>query len=151
MAMRVTRRHGNVVVLGSVHPEYRNVLATYLHHLECELVEVPVRHGRVPVEDVAAAVNANTACVIAQQPNFLGGLENMRELAEVAHQAGALFVASCDPISLGLLQRPSEYGADVVVRRRTAARDPHAIRRPVSRPAGVSSGVCAQDAGTADR
>ena len=58
--------------------------------------------------DLAAAVDDQTACVVVQQPNFFGCLEDVEALAEVAHDAGALFVAAFDPISLGLLKRPGD-------------------------------------------
>ncbi|MGH7129202.1 MAG: glycine dehydrogenase, partial [Planctomycetaceae bacterium] len=64
MAMRITRRHEKVVVLGSVHPEYRQVLETYLSHLESEVIVVPTPHGVADVADVAAALDDRTACLV---------------------------------------------------------------------------------------
>jgi glycine dehydrogenase subunit 1 len=61
------------------------------------------------------AVDEQTAAVVLQCPSFLGGLEPMAEAAAVAHEAGALFVAVVDPLSLGLLEAPARYGADVAV------------------------------------
>jgi glycine dehydrogenase subunit 1 len=72
MAMRVTGRHGKIVIAGSVHPEYRAVLATYLQNLSCELVVVPTPNGVVDVDTVAAAVDDKTSCLIVQHPNFFG-------------------------------------------------------------------------------
>lgn len=115
MAMRVTRRHQRIVVLGTIHPEYRQVLKTYLTHLDCDVVQVPIEQGVVPVDRVAEVMDDRTACLIVQQPNFLGYLEDVEALGQVAHQYGALFVVSCDPISLGLLKRPGQYGADIAV------------------------------------
>lgn len=115
MAMRQTRRHDRVVVLGSVHPEFVAVTRTYLTHLDCDVVVVPVTDDGVLLDDIRAAVDDRTACVIAQQPNFLGSLEDVAEIASIAHENGALFVVSVDPISLGLLKRPGSYGADIVV------------------------------------
>ena len=115
MAMRVTGRHEKVVVLGSVHPEYREVLQTYTGGLNCEIVTVPVPAGTVDPADLAAVLDDRTACVLIQQPNFFGCLEEARALVEAAHHAGALAIVSYDPISLGLLERPGDYGADVAV------------------------------------
>ena len=115
MAMRVNRRHDKVVVLGSVHPEYRSVMNTYLQHLNCEVCVVPVTDGHVKMQDVAAAVDDNTACVVVQQPNFVGCLEDVHAISELTHRYGAMFVVATDLISLGLLERPADYGADVVV------------------------------------
>ncbi|MBI3839808.1 MAG: aminomethyl-transferring glycine dehydrogenase subunit GcvPA [Planctomycetia bacterium] len=115
MAISATGRHKRVVTARSVHPEYREILATYLANLGVELVVVGAPDGAVSRDELAAAVNGETACVLVQHPNFFGCLESVDQLAEVAHSAGALFVVSVDPISLGLLKRPGDYGADIVV------------------------------------
>lgn len=115
MAMRVTDRHHKVVMLGSVHPEYRQILRTYLLNLNCELVVVPTPEGTADLSKVQAALDDQTACLIFQHPNFFGCLEEPQELSKLAHAAGALAVVSFDPISLGLLRRPSDYDADVAV------------------------------------
>jgi len=115
MAMRITRRHGKVVVLGSLHPEYRQVLETYLRHLDCEVSVVPTPAGTADLEKVDAALDERVACLIVGHPNFFGCLEDAERLTELAHRSGALSVISCDPISLGLLKRPGGYGADIVV------------------------------------
>ena len=115
MAVSATRRFGRVVTAASVHPEYRQILATYLANMDLELVTLDTPDGTIRVEDLAAAVDDQTACVLVQHPNFFGCLEEMAELAEVAHRAGALLVVAVDPISLGLLKRPGDYGADIVV------------------------------------
>ncbi|HUG91439.1 MAG TPA: aminomethyl-transferring glycine dehydrogenase subunit GcvPA [Planctomycetaceae bacterium] len=115
MAMRVTRRHGKVVVLGSVHPEYREVVRTYLGNLGCELVVVPTPDGTADPGAVERAVDDRTACLVFQHPNFFGCLEPATDLAELARRRGALSIVSFDPISLGLLKRPGDYGADIAV------------------------------------
>ncbi|MEX2188261.1 MAG: aminomethyl-transferring glycine dehydrogenase subunit GcvPA [Pirellulales bacterium] len=115
MAISATGRHGKIVVLGSVHPEYRDILDTYLLPLGVEVVTIDAPQGAADVADVAKAIDDRTACVIVQQPNFFGAYEAVDEIGRAAHGAGALFVVSVDPISLGLLKRPGEYGADIVV------------------------------------
>ena len=115
MAMRVTRRHKRVVVLGSVHPEYRNVVRTYLNNLKCELVEIPTPDGTVDPDDVTKQLDDQTACLVIQHPNFFGCLEDARELTRSAHEVGALSIVSFDPISLGVLERPGNYEADIAV------------------------------------
>jgi glycine dehydrogenase subunit 1 len=115
MAMRVTRRHGKIVVLGSLHPEYRSILDTYLTHLDCEVVVVETPQGTADLAAVEAALDDKTAALIVQQPNFFGSLEQAAELTELARKHGALSIVSCDPISLGLIKRPGDYGADIVV------------------------------------
>jgi glycine dehydrogenase subunit 1 len=115
MAMHATQRQTRVVTAASVHPEYRQILATYLTNLGVELVTVGTPQGAISPAELEAAVDGQTACVLVQHPNFFGGLEEMEAIAEVAHRAGALLVAVFDPISLGLLKRPGDYGADIAV------------------------------------
>jgi len=112
MCMRLTRRN-RVVVAGALHPHYADVLRTYLDGLGAEVVAVaPGADGRAG--DLAAAVDGDTACVIVQQPNFFGVIEDVRAAAEVAHQAGArLVVTVAEALSLALLASPGSQGADV--------------------------------------
>jgi glycine dehydrogenase subunit 1 len=104
-----------VVTAASVHPEYRQILATYLKDLDIELVTVGTPDGTISPADLAAAVDRQTACVLVQHPNFFGCLEEVEQLSKIAHDAGALLAVSVDPMSLGLLKRPGDYGADIVV------------------------------------
>ena len=115
MALHATRRSGRVVVARSVHPEYRQVLATYLANQNVELVTLGTPQGAVAADELAAVLNDQTACVLVEHPNFFGCLEDMDAIADVVHKAGALLVVAVDPISLGLLKRPGQYGADIVV------------------------------------
>jgi glycine dehydrogenase subunit 1 len=115
MAMHATRRERKVVTAASVHPEYRHIISTYLVDLGAELVTIGAPNGTVSPEKIAAAVDDQTACVLIQQPNFFGCIEEMESLAKAAHERGALLVVAFDPISLGLLKRPGDYGADIVI------------------------------------
>ncbi len=107
MAVRKTGRT-RVAVAESVHPEYRRVLATYLAPRRVELVQLPYEGGIT-----AAAAVDGTAAVLVQQPNFFGCLEDVGQLAGLARAAGALFIVSCDPVSLAVLKPPGAYGADI--------------------------------------
>ena len=121
MACRLTKRE-RVLVADTVHPFSRNVLATYFHGQDLTIEAVPA-WAPAPAgdgalqrrTDLANALDDRTACIIIQQPNFLGWLEEVEGLAEAAHAAGALLVVAVDPISLGLLRPPGAYGADIVV------------------------------------
>lgn len=115
MAVHARPKANRVVVAGSVHPEYRQVLATYLANVEAEIVTVPTPSGAIQLADLAAAVNDRTACVLIQHPNFFGCMEDAESAARLAHAKNALFIPIVDPISLGLLKRPGDYGADIVV------------------------------------
>jgi glycine dehydrogenase subunit 1 len=115
MALGVTGRTGEVLVAESVHPEYRQTLATYTANLNCRVRTLPTPNGFLNPDEVARAVNDSTVCVVAQSPNFFGHLEPMREIGEAVRRTGAVFVASFDPVCAGLLKRPGDYGADIAV------------------------------------
>ncbi len=115
MALSVTKRYGKVLISSTVHPHVRAVVRTYLQHLEPELVEVPASGGVTDVDALADAVDDQTAAVLVQHPNFFGALEPVTAVGEAAHRAGALFIVAYDPISLGILKRPGDYGADIAV------------------------------------
>lgn len=115
MAMRVTRRHGKIVIAQSVHPEYREVVDTYLDRLPTEVVTLPLVNGVVDLAQAESIIDEETACVVFQSPNFFGCLEDVAKLTELAKSRGALSVMSFDPVSLGILKRPGDYGVDIAV------------------------------------
>jgi glycine dehydrogenase subunit 1 len=115
MAMSVTGRTGPVLIAESVHPEYRATAATYLANFEALPLTLETPHGFLEPADLRARLSPQTPCVLVQHPNFFGCLEEVEAIAAVVHDAGALFVVSFDPISLGLLKRPGDYGADIAV------------------------------------
>ena len=106
MACRVTRRQ-QVVVSDTVAPAYRQVIATY-----CQAQGIAI--DIVPTADIGASVTEATAGVVAQYPNFYGGLDDLAGLAATAHDDGALLVVSADPLAMGMLKPPGEFGADIV-------------------------------------
>ena len=110
-AHRLRRR--KVVVSPFVHPEYRAVVRTYTQGMG--LTIVGDEDSEVELPDLVSQVDAETACLIAQTPNFLGQIEDLAGLADAVHARGALLVVVADPISLGLLKPPGAFGADVVV------------------------------------
>jgi glycine cleavage system P protein (glycine dehydrogenase) subunit 1 len=106
----------NVVVAGALHPEYAQVLQTYSEAQQYEILRVPsAPDGRVDRAKLEQAVTATTAAVILQQPNFFGVLEDPQPISDLAHRAGSLLIACVDPISLGVLSAPADYGADLAV------------------------------------
>ena len=116
MAMTVTRRLGRVVVAGSIHPEYIQILRTNLANLEPEIVVVPPRDGQVQAADLAQARSPMTPLPWSSPiPTFSASSKMSIGLVKVAKAGGALSIVSVDPISLGLLRRPGDYGADIVV------------------------------------
>ncbi len=115
MSISATARHRHVVTAASVHPEYRQTLAAYLKNLGVEISTVGTPGGAITPQDLFDAVRDDTACVLVQHPNFFGCLEDVERLAQIAHDKGAMFIVIADPISLGILKRPGDYDADIVV------------------------------------
>lgn len=114
VAVDATRRH-RIIVADTLHPAYRAVLNTYAQSGNFELRLVDTADGQSATA-LQAAIDEQTAAVVIQQPNFLGILEqDLGELSERVHAAKALLLAVTDPISLGLLRSPADYGADLVV------------------------------------
>jgi glycine dehydrogenase subunit 1 len=115
MALGATGRTGDILIAASVHPEYRRTVETYTANLNCTVRVLPTPDGFLNPDDVRAAANDNTVCVVAQSPNFFGHLEEMRAVGDAARKVGALFVAGFDPVGVGLLKRPGDFGADIAV------------------------------------
>jgi glycine dehydrogenase subunit 1 len=114
LALRSTERP-RILVSEAVHPHARQTLATYLIGAEAILQEIPTVNGITDLEALRKSLREDVACVILQQPNVFGCLEPMAQASELAHRVGGLFVASVYPISLGLLQPPGSYQADIAV------------------------------------
>jgi glycine dehydrogenase subunit 1 len=112
MAGRVTRRN-TAVLSGGLHPQYRAVCETYTRFsgIELRIEDAAPRGG----EHLAAIVDGDTACVVVQNPDFYGEIRDYSELAQLCHQAGALFVVVVtEMLSLGAIRPPGEMGADIV-------------------------------------
>jgi len=107
LAMNATKRK-EILVSHAVNPNHRKVLATMLEGTGAIIKEVDVNNA-------CALINGNTATIIIQQPNFFGCIEDVIEIEKTIHDNGGLFIVSVDPLSLGLLKSPGEYGADIVV------------------------------------
>jgi glycine dehydrogenase subunit 1 len=115
MAERVTKR-SKVVACGAIHPEYLEVITTYVQHAGIELLRAPVDPETGQTSDATAFLDDKTAALVVQSPNFFGCIEDVAALAEKAHSVGALLiVAVTEAISLGLLKSPGACGADIVV------------------------------------
>lgn len=115
LAMRETGRKSRVVISSAVHPHTLQTLRTYMAPMACELAIVEATAGQTDAEAVRGAVDQHTSAVVFQTPNFFGGLEPGEAICEAAHDAGALAIAVINPISLGVVKRPGEYGVDIVV------------------------------------
>ncbi|MCY4414876.1 MAG: aminomethyl-transferring glycine dehydrogenase subunit GcvPA [Chloroflexi bacterium] len=106
MACRVTRRQ-QVIVADTVSPAYRQVIATY-----CQAQGITI--DITPTDQISGAITEATAGIVAQYPNFYGELDDLKALGEMAHADGALLVVSADPLAMGMLTPPGDFGADIV-------------------------------------
>jgi glycine dehydrogenase subunit 1 len=104
-----------ILVSRGVHPESRQILFTYLKFHNIEIEEIPLEDGATSIDHLKKAFDSNVACVIAQNPNFFGIIEDMEEMGEISHSHKGMFLALVNPISLGILSPPGEYGADIAV------------------------------------
>jgi len=112
MAMRLTRRHK--IVAAGLHPHYRDVVRTYTAGPQGAVVEAP-REASGRTAPLASLLDRETACVVLQQPSFLGVVEEVRLAADAAHAVGALLVVVVtEALSLALLRAPGALGADIV-------------------------------------
>ncbi len=106
-----------VVLAATVHQHVREVVHTYCRNLPLDLCEVKSGAGSLQT-DLAAlkkAITPNTAAVLVQSPNFFGQIEPLDEVSALCREAGAVLIVATDPLSCGLLKRPGDLGADIVV------------------------------------
>jgi len=110
-------RRDEILVAGSLNPNYRKVLDTYCGSIKLKVDTLPLveKEGRIDSEAVKKRISDKVACVIIQTPNFFGLLEKVKEIEPLVHSVGALLVLICDPISLGILKTPGEFNADIAV------------------------------------
>jgi glycine dehydrogenase subunit 1 len=105
-----------VLIPATVNPAYIDVVRTYTQGIGVEIIIVNEKNGITDLADLKAKLNDDIAGVVVQQPNFLGCLEEVDEINSLVRQhPKAVYVVSYNPISVGLLKSPGEYGADIAV------------------------------------
>ena len=116
MAVGKTRRN-KIVVPKTVHPETRQILKTYLQFKDVEVVEVDYdrEYGTTDLNKLKEVVGEETACILVQNPNFFGVIEDVDEIGSIARDNKAMYVMSVNPITLSILKSPGEVGADIAV------------------------------------
>jgi len=113
MAVRITGRR-KVIVDDSVNPIYRVMLGSYTQNLNIRFQQTHSAHGLANRSEIADSIDNETAAVILQNPNFFGCIDDFSDVAQLAHNKGALLIVSCYPVSLGILKTPGAMGADIV-------------------------------------
>ena len=111
------KKRKRALIASSLHPAYRQVTETYLSTLPFDAAPVAfdTTTGTADYDALTDAITNETACVVVQQPNFFGVIDDLKSIADAAHAKGALLIVSVDPIALGLLETPGACGADIVV------------------------------------
>ena len=115
VAMCQERKRHKALISGTVPPYVLEVVETYCFGNGMELEVIPEKDGLTDKEYLKEHIDAQTACVYIQHPNYYGNLEDAEEIGEIVHDAGAKYVMGVNPISLGVIKTPAEYGADVAV------------------------------------
>ncbi|NLD84079.1 MAG: aminomethyl-transferring glycine dehydrogenase subunit GcvPA, partial [Clostridiales bacterium] len=114
LACRETRRSATLVARG-FSPQGRAVIRTYARFHGVRVDEFGMNGGVCDLADLESRLTKDTACVVVQNPNFFGSVEDLAGIGRLAHENGSLFIVSCDPISLAILKAPGEAGADIAV------------------------------------
>lgn len=109
------RKRSGVVVSATVNPQTIETVKTYCESRGVEVSVAPAKDGATDTSAFSATIDNATACVIVQQPNYFGILEDTGALIEAAHAAGARAIVAADPVALGILASPGELGADICV------------------------------------
>ncbi len=115
MALRMNPQKKRILISEGVHPEYIEVLKTYITNLGVELNYIPItENGMTSASRLKSMLGEDVAIVLAQSPNFYGCVEDMQSLSDISHTAGTLFSANItEPLSLALFKTPGEYAADI--------------------------------------
>ena len=109
------KRKDRVLYSAALNPGVIMTMKTYAHCYGIELVEIPVGADGITDMEALKAALPESAGYIAAQPNYFGCIENMDSIAELVHANKALLVSYCNPISLGTIKRPADYGADIAI------------------------------------
>jgi glycine dehydrogenase subunit 1 len=113
---KLETRRSKLVASRGVHPHSRAALRTHAAGYGMEVVEAPLNgEGATDTERLAASVDEDTAAVFVQQPNFLGTVEELGELVEAGKATGAVLVCAADPLPLGILRPPGDFGVDICI------------------------------------
>lgn len=109
------RKRKKAMISAAILPQVLETVKTYCFGNEMELVVIPEKDGVTDLDFLKEHIDKETACVYIQHPNYYGNLEDAEGIGAVVHEAGAKYVMGVNPISLGILKTPREYGADVAV------------------------------------
>ncbi|MFA9464146.1 MAG: aminomethyl-transferring glycine dehydrogenase subunit GcvPA [Velocimicrobium sp.] len=115
VAMCRDRKKNKALVSETIHPEVMETIKTYCYGNGMELILIPEKNGVTDLDSLQEQMDETTACIYIQHPNFYGQLEPASEIGEITKETKARFIVGVNPISLGILKTPREYGADIAV------------------------------------
>lgn len=115
MAARIKRKD-KVLIPSTLNPDYAKVIESYCFGANIEVDYLPHKNGKTDLERLQQLEEENEyACILIQNPNYIGCIEDVFEIAEICQRLNALFVVCADPMSFALLESPNKYNADIVV------------------------------------
>lgn len=114
-AMCRDRKRRVTLISAAAHPDTINTVRTYCYGTNDELRIVPAKDGRTDMDALKEMLTEEVSSFYVQQPNFYGQLEEAHAMAELVHQAGAMYIMGCNPIALAIIKTPAECGADIAV------------------------------------
>lgn len=110
-----TTRRTSILISETVDPEVRSVLKSYMRFRGIKVVEIPMAEGVTDVDRLRASLDGDSAALIVQSPNFFGIIEDFSEIEPIVHENKSMLIQYADPISLAILKKPGEIGADIAV------------------------------------
>ena len=114
MALRINGRN-KVIMDSGINLIYRTMLYTYTSNLSIKILETPSYFGQCNRSEIIPEIDEDTSCIILQNPNFFGFIDDYTDIVEEAHKKGALVIELVYPISLSLIKTPGEIGVDIAV------------------------------------
>ncbi|MFA7325127.1 MAG: aminomethyl-transferring glycine dehydrogenase subunit GcvPA [Candidatus Kapaibacterium sp.] len=108
-------RKTEFVYVGTINPNYKDVVKTITQGRKFTYLDAVAADGTTDFEKLKSLLSDKTSAVVVQQPNFLGSIEDVREIEKLAHANGSLFIVAADPFSVGVLEAPGNYNADIVI------------------------------------
>ena len=115
LAIGKVRKTNKILVSKAVHPQGIEVLHTYSDGMEYQVEEIGLADDVTNLEELKEKLDAETAAVVVQYPNFFGSIEDLKEMKEIMADSKALLIVSSNPLALGKLESPGALGADIVV------------------------------------
>ena len=115
LAIGKVRKTNKILVSKAVHPQGIEVLHTYSDGMDYQVEELGLADDVTNLEELKEKLDAETAAVVVQYPNFFGSIEDLKEMKEIMADSKALLIVSSNPLALGKLESPGALGADIVV------------------------------------